>query len=218
MHLHTSDVKDVWKALALRYTANEDLVNELYNDLVRHYTVPHRYYHNLDHIQALLRLFVLYQNNLEGKEVVLFSIFYHDVIYLPGRGDNEYQSALAAKKALEQIGVPPDQIEEVQFYINSTSGHKVSPSAVRDLKFFIDFDLSILAAEQDLYKDYLLKIRKEYSFLPTEHFALGRKAFVQHLLSQPHIFYTEEFQAMESMARKNMQWELEMSPGMFSAR
>jgi predicted metal-dependent HD superfamily phosphohydrolase len=204
MYLLTSDVKEVWNALALRYTADDILVNELYNNLVRHYTELQRFYHNLDHIEALLRLFVQYQDSLEGQDVVLFSIFYHDMIYIPSRSDNEYQSALVAQKALEQLGVPSDQIEEVKCYINTTSGHKVPQYAAQDLKFFIDFDLSILAAEQDLYKNYLLSIRKEYIFLSTEHFALGRKAFVQNLLRQPHIFYTEEFRTMESQARKNM--------------
>jgi predicted metal-dependent HD superfamily phosphohydrolase len=217
MHRLTSNVKEVWKALASRYTANENLINELYHDLVHHYSEPQRYYHNLDHIQALLRLFAQYQDSLVGQEIVLFSIFYHDVIYIPGRVDNEYQSALVAKNALEQLGVPQDQIEEVQFYINTTSGHKIPQSAPRDLRFFIDFDLSILAAEQHDYLDYLLRIRKEFGFLSTQHFASGRKTFIQNLLEQPYIFCTREFQSIEAKARKNMQWELEMSPGIFSA-
>ena len=217
MHLLSTEVKEVWRALALSYTNNEELVSKLYQDMVHHYTEPQRFYHNLDHIQTLLRLFVQYQEKLAGPEVVLFSIYYHDVIYVPGRGDNEYQSALVAQKALEQLGVPLDQIEEVKFYINTTSRHKVQQSAPRDLKFFIDFDLNILAAEHDDYLDYLLRIRKEYSFLSTQHFAMGRKAFIENLLEQPHIFYTGEFQSGEAKARKNMQWELEMSPGIFSA-
>lgn len=217
MHRLASDVKEVWRALASRYTANENLVNELYNNLERHYSEPQRYYHNLDHIQALLRFFIQYQEKLAVPEVVLFSIFYHDLIYIPGRTDNEYQSALTAQKALEQLGVPLDIIEEVKSFINTTSGHKVPQYAPRDLRFFIDFDLSILAAEQHDYQDYLLLIRKEYGFLSTQQFASGRKAFILNLLEKPYIFYTREFQSMEAMARKNMQWELEMGPGIFSA-
>jgi predicted metal-dependent HD superfamily phosphohydrolase len=68
-----------------------------------------------------------------------------------------------------------------------------------------------------VYKNYILNIRKEYSQIATTQFTLGRKGFIQHLLSQQHIFYTQQFREKEEQARKNMQWELEMSPGIFSA-
>jgi predicted metal-dependent HD superfamily phosphohydrolase len=215
---HGPDTWDVWRNVVTRYTGDEGLMARLYKELEDHYSEPHRYYHNWVHIQALLQLYDLYKNMLINPDVVLFSIFYHDMIYTPGKGDNEYHSAQVAKNALEQLGVPAAAIEEVQGYINATKDHKLPPSAGTDLKFFIDFDLSILATERETYKTYLLHVRKEYSYLSDEHFAWGRKAFVLNMLSKEHIFYTESFRPKEETARKNMQWELEISPGIFSAR
>ncbi|HEY1113374.1 MAG TPA: hypothetical protein VGE66_07420 [Chitinophagaceae bacterium] len=169
------------------------------------------------HIEALLHLYFQYESEFHKGNVVLFSIFYHDVVYVPGKGDNEYQSAVLAKRALEKLGVRPEMIKEVQHFIEATSQHKLRDDADPDLKLFIDFDLSILAADQEVYKVYLINVRREYNYLPTEQFAWGRGAFLRSMLSQEHIFYTKSFRAKEEDARKNMQWELQMSPGIYSA-
>lgn len=217
MNLPRPDPWAIWHKLACTYSADEQLVASLYQDLARQYSEPHRYYHTWDHIEFLLGWFDQYADRLEKQEVVLFSIFYHDVVYTPGRGDNEQQSALWAREALAQLTVPEEIIEDVVVYIQATSNHTLPPAAGPDLKYFIDFDLSILAADRPTYRDYLLNVRKEYGFLSPEAFASGRKAFIQAMLRKERIFYTEAFRSREEQARKNMQWELQMSPGIFSA-
>jgi predicted metal-dependent HD superfamily phosphohydrolase len=193
-------------------------VSGLYSELADHYGEPPRYYHNLYHIEALLQLYIRFENVLSKPDVVLFSIFYHDVVYVPGKADNEHQSALLAGRALKQLGVPAEIIAEVQQYIEATSSHRLSPTADEDLKLFIDFDLSILAAAKEAYRAYLLQVRKEYSHLSDGQFAQGRSVFLQRMLRQEHIFYTESFCFKEEEARKNMLWELQMNPGIYSAR
>lgn len=218
MHPQKPDLEAIWSTTANKYCGDETLVAGLYSELAGHYSEPHRYYHNLDHIGSLLRLFSRYKNMLTRPDVVLFSIFYHDVIYVPGRGDNEQKSARLAGRALEQLGVPPEIISDVQQYIEATTSHRVSPAADEDLKLFVDFDLAILAADRESYQEYLLKVRKEYGHLSTDYFAQGRSAFLQQMLRQEHIFHTESFRSKEEAARKNMQWELQMNPGIYSAR
>lgn len=217
MHPWKPDLPEIWRRLASGYSPDESLVDALYSDLDNHYSEPHRYYHNWSHIEALLNLFFQYKGEIQKGDVVLFAIFYHDVVYVPGKGDNEYQSAVLAKRALEQLGVPPGMIEEVQHFIEATSQHKLYEDADPDLKFFIDFDLSILAADREVYQVYLINVRREYGYLSTEQFAGGRGVFLRSILSQEHIFYTESFRAKEERARKNMQWEIQMSPGIYSA-
>lgn len=218
MHPYRLDLWQTWNNLVSKYSADESLVAGLYKELLDHYREPHRYYHNLGHIEALVQLYVQQEGALRKPDVVLFSIYYHDVIYTPGRGDNEHQSALLAGNALKQLGVPATTIEEVQGYIEATRNHKLPPDAEPDLQLFIDLDLSILAAGREEYVAYLHNVRKEYSYLTTEHFALGRRAFLQQMLTQPTIYYTESFRDKEEAARKNMQWELQMNPGIYSAR
>lgn len=218
MHRHKPDLREVWRRLAAKYCDDESLVSRLYHELVSHYSEPLRYYHNLDHLTALLPLYFQYESDLQKPDVVLFSIFYHDVVYAAGRSDNEYQSSLVAQRALEQLGAPSTVTEDVQRFILATRHHQLPEDAHPDLKFFIDFDLSILAADRGAYQEYVLKVRKEYGHISVEQFAQGRAAFLRLMLHQEHIFYTMSFQVKEETARKNMQWELQMGPGIYSAR
>lgn len=217
MHPHRPDLLETWRRLSLGFSADASLVDDLFKELADRYSEPHRYYHNLGHIEALLQLYFQYEGKLQKGDVVLFAIFYHDVVYVPGKGDNEYQSAILAKRALEQLGVPLEMIEEVQHFIEATSQHKLPDDASPDLEFFIDFDLSVLAADREAYHAYLINVRREYGHLSTDQFAGGRGAFLRSMLSQEHIFYTESFRVKEESARKNMQWEFQMSPGIYSA-
>ena len=212
------DPAEVWRSLAIKYGSDGSLVTQSYRDLVSRYDEPQRYYHNLGHITALLQLYFQYENQLAQPDIVLFSIFYHDAVYMPGRSDNELQSALLAARALGQMGVPENSIEEVSLYIRATRQHQLPEDADPDLKLFIDFDLSILAADLEAYKEYVLRVRKEYGNLSDEHFTQGRSVFLQYLLQQEHIFYSNSFRAKEEVARKNIKWELQMSPGIYSAR
>jgi predicted metal-dependent HD superfamily phosphohydrolase len=212
-----SYIQRAWTDLAGNYCKDETIVKHLFGAIQEAYTGAQRYYHNLHHVENLLGLSATYGGALNHKDIVDFSIFYHDIVYVAGRGDNEYQSALVAEKALQQLGLQEEGIAQVRIFIQATSNHSHLPNADEDLKLFIDFDLSILAAEREVYKNYVLNIRREYGHIPSEQFALGRKGFIQHLLRQAHIFHTALFREREDQARKNMQWEVEMGAGMFSA-
>lgn len=218
MQQHKPDLEKVWRSLATQYSGDESLVTRLYQELVSHYSEPQRYYHNLDHIAALLQLYFQYEGELTKPQVVLLSIFYHDTVYVPGRSDNEHKSALLARRALAQLGAPANEVEEVSLYIRATRHHQLPGDADPDLKLFIDFDLSILAADREAYKAYVLNVRKEYGHLSSEDFTQGRSLFLQRMLRQAHIFYSDSFREKEVVARKNMNWELQVIPGIYSAR
>jgi predicted metal-dependent HD superfamily phosphohydrolase len=217
MHLHKPDLYDVWKSLAAHYTGNSMLIEILYSELADLYREPHRFYHNLDHVAALVQLYFQYEAELKKPDAVLFSIFYHDAVYTPGRADNEYQSAQLAQRSLVRMMVPAEIVTLVLVYIEATAKHKLSAAADHDLKLFIDFDLSILAADQSAYRAYLQGIRKEYGYLSDDLSEKGRSAFLQQMLQKEHLFFTESFRQKEEAARKNMLWELQMSPGIYSA-
>lgn len=75
----------VWEGLASQYSDNKALVRGLYDDLEKHYCEPQRHYHNWEYVQSLLQHYEEYQDQLVKREVILFSIFYHDLIYAPAR-------------------------------------------------------------------------------------------------------------------------------------
>ena len=209
MCLLRDELANCWRLLVSKYCRDEHIISSLLEEVINRYSEAYRYYHNLRHVHSLLGLFRHYKGAIRKKDVVLFSIYYHDIIYIPGRDDNEYQSALVAEAALQKLGVGQENITGVQLYINATKTHAVQPAAANDLKFFLDFDMAILASDPKEYSEYSTNIRKEFGYLSDAVFAMGRKAFLQTLLQQPYLFYTAEFRSKEPQARENIRWEIE---------
>jgi predicted metal-dependent HD superfamily phosphohydrolase len=78
-----------------------------------------------------------------------------------------------------------------------------------DLQFFLDFDLSILAAHWDDYLQYTQAIRKEYRFYPGKMYRAGRNKFLRQCLQADFIFHTSVFRDhFEARARQNIEREL----------
>lgn len=201
-----------WKGLAVRYSADEVLVNKLFQEIKRRYSHSGRHYHNLEHIAALLRLSEKYASELAYKEIVDFAIFYHDIIYNVWRKDNEKRSAVLATKRLTELGVPAEKVMAVALFIEATNAHTLPADSLyeNDLSFFLDFDMSILGAEWSDYLNYVQQVRKEYHIYPDLLYRPGRTQFLQKTLSGGPIFHTTVFRALyEEQARKNMEREIQ---------
>lgn len=206
------ELRLVWEELCLRYCDDKELIDRYLNEILRRYSASSRHYHNLEHIRSLLKFCTEYGSMLIDREVVLFSIFYHDIIYNVLRKDNELRSATLAVKRLQALRVPASTIEQVKLYIEATKTHAVTEAVthVGDLQFFLDFDMSILAARPSSYKAYTGNVRKEYRIYPDKLYYAGRKQFLQHCLQAEHIFQTSTFRKIyEPHARENIASELE---------
>lgn len=199
-----------WRYLTTSYSSDAVLIDGLFSKIKKAYTEPHRRYHTLSHIENLLALFEMYKTELSDKEMVLFAIFYHDVIYQPGTADNEEQSARKAEKDLLKLKVPEEKREAVKTFILATKEHTLQKVKYEDdLKFFLDFDRSILGADEATYAVYVQAIRHEFSFLSDAAFVLGRSSFLKNTLSKGNLFYTVPFQQQyEAQAKRNMEQEL----------
>ncbi|GAB5525289.1 MAG: hypothetical protein Roseis2KO_31610 [Roseivirga sp.] len=78
-----------------------------------------------------------------------------------------------------------------------------------DTNYLTDIDLSVLGAAPEVYQNYTVAIRKEYSIYPGFLYKRGRKKVLKHFLEMEHIFKTELFrEKYEDRARKNLQAEL----------
>ena len=206
------ELRVVWEELCLRYCDDKELTDRYFNEILRRYSASSRHYHNRTHIRSLLKFCEEYNSMLIDQEVVLFSIFYHDIIYNVLRKDNELRSAKLAVKRLKALQVPASTIEQVKLYIEATKTHAVTEAVthVGDLQFFLDFDMSILAARPSSYEVYAESVRKEYRIYPDKLYYAGRKQFLQHCLQAEFIFQTPTFRKIyEPYARKNIARELE---------
>ena len=178
--------------------------------LVKQYSSPKRYYHNLQHIKALLLLLDEHRHLLTDPQTVQFGIWYHDVVYNVLTSTNELESAKLARQHLFAMGYPANKINRCFDMIVATKTHQLPPQ-VDDIdgRFFMDIDLSILGADKEQYLEYAEQVRNEYKVFPSFLYRRGRKKALQHLLDTPSIYKTDLFRdKLEAKARANLQMEL----------
>ena len=149
------------------------------------------------------------KEEIEDWDTILFTLFYHDLVYNASKKDNEEKSAELAKKRLLSIGYPENKIENCVLQILATKDH--SRNKNNDTNLFTDADLSVLGMDWEVYEEYYKNVRKEYSIYPDFLYNLGRKKVLNYFLGMEKIFKTETFASKyEVSARKNLAKELEI--------
>lgn len=202
------DLRNIWNELTSRYTHNTELVNNLWMEIERKYSTKRRHYHNLSHVKYMIDRAIQHKEKLIDFDIVLFSIFYHDIVYNTMRQDNEQKSADIARDRLTKLGVPLDKSKACQNQIIATKDYKDNEN--NDTNYLLDFDLAILGDTAENYEIYRKNIRKEYSIYPDFLYKKGRKKVLEHFLDMDRIFKTNEFhESFESQARENLKKELQ---------
>src|SRR5687768_15818197 len=166
------DLKAIWNELMSKYTDNVGLVDDLWAEIEKNYTVKKRYYHNLAHLEYMTDKAIEYKGSLADLDTLLFSIFYHDIIYNTKRQDNEKKSADMAHDQLSKLGIPIAKIAKCQKQIIATKEHQYNSD--NDTNYLVGIDLAILGESPEMYKDYAKKIREEYSIYPDFLYKKGR--------------------------------------------
>ncbi|GAA4843563.1 hypothetical protein [Algivirga pacifica] len=201
-------LQTTWHELLSKYSASESQIKSLWNEIEAAYTHKSRHYHNLHHLQKMSDFAQKYQVELIDPDTLLFTIFYHDIVYKSTRKDNEAKSAVLGAKRLTEIGYPTEKIEQCKKQILATQTHTTSEEDT-DTQFLLDFDLAILGMPFPEYEVYTKNVRKEYSMYPDFLYQPGRKKVLQHFLEMEIIFKTAVMrEQLEEQARKNLSKEL----------
>jgi len=173
--------------------------------LVAAWSEPHRRYHDLGHLAAILG-FVGELGEAADLEAVRLAAWYHDAVYDPQRSDNEEISAQRARAGLRGL-VDDDRAAEVERLVLLTAGHDPAPED-RNGAVLCDADLAVLAAPAESYAAYASAVRAEYGHLSDEDFTAGRTAVLEHLLALPALYRTPRAQPWTEAARANLGAEL----------
>jgi predicted metal-dependent HD superfamily phosphohydrolase len=134
-------LKNVFYDLLINYTDNQTLIEELWDEIVKNYTSKKRYYHTLAHLENLLLQLNDVRGEIQNWNTILFTLFYHDIIYNALKSNNEEKSAELAKIRMTQISVSRDEIERCEQQILATKSHMKYRDA--DTNYFTDADLSV---------------------------------------------------------------------------
>jgi predicted metal-dependent HD superfamily phosphohydrolase len=182
--------------------------DSLKKELSEIYGAPHRHYHGLAHVEALLALAKRHRADLADPEVVEAAIWFHDAVYDSTRKDNEEKSAELATKRLSGR-VAAERLRRIAGMIEATATHQIPDFADetgrRDAALFLDMDLSILGAPPAEFDAYEQAVRQEYGWVDEPAWRAGRAAVLKSFLQRPFIFHTEIFrQGREKQARENI--------------
>lgn len=213
MFTHTTEnhswLRARWQALMTRLSANRAAADATWDNLVRHYSEPHRAYHNLSHIMAMLRQADDERTHIKRQEIVELAIWFHDVIYDTHAHDNELRSATWARHAMKAMRIEADVISAVEQCILATEKHQLPMQYAADLPLFLDIDLAVLGASEESYQRYAQVVRAEYDWVPDPAYRTGRAEILKRFLERPSLYFTATMaEQYESRARRNMEWEL----------
>ncbi len=200
-------LKVTFVALISTYTTDNDLKSTLWNEIEVHYSSPKRHYHTLKHLENLLQELLGVQDELHHWDTILFTLFYHDLIYDVLKSNNEEKSAEIAVLRMNQLAVSTDSIDHCRSQILATKSHQLAND--QDTNYFTDADLAVLGQSWEVYAEYAKNVRKEYSIYPDLLYNPGRKKVLNHFLAMDSIYKTNTFKKKyENSAKENLKKEL----------
>ena len=200
-----------WHQLMRRQNAPVQYIIPLWREITVAYNQPSRHYHNLHHLVDLFNQADEFKHEIVDFDTLELAIWYHDIINQCLRKDNEEKSAVFAKYRLEAIQYPREKLVRCYHQINATKKHILTNNDNNDTAWLIDFDLSILGKDWEIYQNYTQLLRKEYAIFPDFLYNRGRKKVIQLLLERERLFQTAfYYEKYESQARLNLQKELKI--------
>lgn len=183
---------------------------------------PFRGYHHWQHLSEMLSLIERHADHpdlLASRDALWLAALFHDQVYStdPSRlADNERLSAelmwSCARDRPSLLdgsrGEPPALVASEM--ILATRSHRLSewqlqsPSRSLPARFFLDADLSILAADPDRLASYDEGIRHEFRSIPPSIFHAKRAEALRHLFAKDRLFLSPWLSSLESQARLNL--------------
>ena len=194
---------DAWAALA----GDSPTSRTEWSAVVAAWSEPHRRYHDLGHLAAVLGLVGELEAAAADPSAVRLAAWYHDVVYDPTRNDNEEVSAGRARAGLRGL-VDDERIAEVERLVLLTADHDAADDDTNG-SVLCDADLAVLASPPDAYAAYASAVREEYGHLPDDVFTAGRIAVLEHLMALPALYRIPTVAAQWTpRARANLTAEL----------
>ena len=181
------------------------LTEELREDLLARWSETHRKHHTVAHLHEMLdTIGLLAESGIQfDREAVELAAWFHDVIYVIGRDDNEDRSAELARELLASSPIR----DEVARLVLVTKTHEVADADVNGA-VLSDADLSVLGSGALRYQAYAAAVREEYADVPDDVFRPARALVLAALLDGPLFHTAAGRQRWEERARCNIAEEI----------
>lgn len=218
-HASAPDLLARWTVLA-GASATADAAGR---DLIVRWSQPHRHYHDLSHLKAVLDAVDELASHADDAVAVRLAAWFHDAVYDGRPGADEAASAELAATMLAELGRATDDVSEelvseeliseeliaeVVRLVGVTERHEVEPED-RNGAVLCDADLAVLGGSPSRYADYAVAVRRDYAHVPDADFRRGRMQVLEALLAQEPLFRTPDgHRRWENTARRNLTAEL----------
>ncbi|MCH8618865.1 hypothetical protein [Undibacterium sp. TS12] len=200
-----------WSDLVQELAGSQKQSKEVWALFDRYYSEPQRSFHNLSHIQALLRHADEVRSHIHHFPVVALSIWLHDLVHDTRGNDNERKSAELASILLSRLEIDSSIILHVQQCILATARHEVPKRGIvaADLPLFLDLDMAIYGSAPDVYQQYSRAIRNEFRWLEAPLYRAGRIKVLKRFAEREELFFHPAMAAQyDAQARANLAWEI----------
>lgn len=203
--MRTNALTARWDGLLGRLTSQDPTATG--RELIARWAEPHRHYHDLAHLTAVLDAVHDLAGHAQDLDAVRLAVWYHDAVYA-GAPDDEENSARLAEADLTALALPAGLVAETARLVRLTASHDPAPGDSNG-ETLCDADLAILAAGPAAYAGYVEAVRAEYAHVPDDAFRAGRAAVLANLLALPALFRTPAGrERWEAAARANVESEL----------
>ena len=194
--------------------APNDAVTRSGADLLVRWSEPARRYHTTRHLVEVF--WALEELEKAGEiddrqcSVARLAAWFHDAIYNPEAepGSNEADSAVLARKTLQQLGIGDEDMAVIKRLVRLTAGHDADAEEPLEAAFQ-DADMWILSAPPERFDGYCSQVREEFAHAPDAAYRQGRAAVLEPFLHRDSIYRTSHaLHVWERAARINLGREL----------
>jgi predicted metal-dependent HD superfamily phosphohydrolase len=193
-----------WRALV----GDAGAADVIGHDLLARWSEPHRRYHNVEHLRAVLDAIDELADHADDPAVVRMAAWFHDAVYEGRPGADERASATLADAALSRLDVPTTQIAEVVRLVYLTTTHDPADDD-RNGAVLCDADLAVLGSDPRAYATYAADVRAEYAHVSDADFRVGRADVLRRLLTVDPLYRTPlAQQRWAASAQRNLTTEL----------
>ncbi|WHT16996.1 hypothetical protein N8J89_28195 [Crossiella sp. CA-258035] len=202
-------VLDAWVTAVTRLGGDSDTARRSGVELIERYREPHRRYHDLAHVEAVLRDSAWLGAELGLSEVdiavLALAAAAHDVVYDGVPGQDERRSAEWARERLGAAGVAQEHRSAVARLVLATIDHLGEDPLTLAL---LDADLAVLGGTEAEYDRYARAVRAEYAHVSEPDWQRGRGAVLAGLIAREPLYRSAPARARwEARAKANLKRE-----------
>lgn len=175
----------------------------VYQRIVDGYREPWRYYHTLAHIEQCLVMFEQCKSLTSNPDALELAVWFHDVVFEPGKPDNEKRSAELYLQLSE--AVHDDSIRGLVERLIMATLHDGSSLQDDDGVYMVDIDLSSFGLSWDDFLSDSQHLRLEDSRLSDAEYYRKKSSFQTCLLAKERFYRSDYFfERLETQARANL--------------